>query len=757
MAISVAHVVKLLRNTYHEVVLATARPARVARRTRGSAQSWNTPDVRGSNASSERRSCGLLTRSRASVAGGGSPEERSLNTEQKRRQDSPAAQIRATLLRSRGQTAWLEQDRTGRDSNQSRYTDTITRATPGSARTSLPSGSLSHGRVMHMSRARVVPDDRTTGAFELSDLEKLLETALVNARRRQAQIALPAVLTGLSLLFLLVTLQISRHALARDAHLRTGRTIGVAALDFALSAATVLVLVLLGLALQPLASFRPLLALAFAIIAVHGVASGALWCVPLVHAVASGGWTSASALALGSVGAHAAVDLATGLLSLSLCAAAAWPPSSGAHARQLLSGFFTLATSWLALGAGLTVLDALVDAAPDNTRAFGGEDVLDGANTLAALLGALALGVRRARSGLRGALGQLARTKGRSAALAPLIGFGSAHETSPAAVIAAAMRTFRPFELTPQSLGASMFAHAADARAPDAVHACEARSTSCVAPPLLAPSRAPSFSRRAGAQTPSAAESRQRDAHMLNPPAAEKRLGSQRHSIVGGARQQRESTPTADKADYFVVHARADDARLRQRALERWSAHKARAGGPVPVVWLQAHADGVRGGASRIESSLVHLARSRRLLLLCGPSFADDVHVLMLLWAWHQLHGSRSSTGVEIVPVIANAGEADALVASIDAFAVVHTAERLAGDEDGRRFVRALQADSVSRFNELVRGYLPRVTEAIGTYAALQLGVRSDDVVAHAHTPAREPLSACVPHAAPAGGCVADA
>lgn len=719
--ISQAHVIKLLRNTYHDVVLLTARKARYsefpsspgAEMGEGTSADWGTWN---GGAHSKR-------------------ERHTMNGRASRASDVRSGSIKGKqLLRSRVTTAWHEPERNSGDGNsrgrgdygsRGRTTRTTTSSESlGSAKGAL-FGSPALRRLLSQqtkhspdaapkapapvapeSAARALPADapatpiakaRRSVAMpmDLDELEALLERALVDVRRRQTRIALPTTLASLAVLIVLLALR-ARWVAGEDARAQgeAAASVGVASGALVVSALISLSLLLLGLTLQPVSSFRRVFALTYAMLGAHGLTScvlRALWLERRLTAagvlLGSGARDPAAAESSGAVGFFgerekllltvllAVVDALLGMGSAALCASAA--RRTGASSRSLLESFCRLVGGWLGICGAVHLAEASFGA-----RAAA-VDAMHGLASALELLCALALVLRRVRGSFRGAIARLTRDKGRSAAIAPLLGFGSRHESSPAEVIAAASRAFRPVALTSSRLADLRF--------------CAEESGARLSRTWNLP---PELSRCStnGTAASSARTSRRKIFDAAEPSG---------HHVLA----------QHDVADYLIVHAGKDDCKLRERALARWAERRARRSESVPIVWCrELSAEGELSAVGRLEHSVVHLARAKKLLLLWGPSFVDDLHALMHIWVWRLLKGSMAN--VEVVPVIANADESEALVASIDAFAVVHAAEHLVATEDGRRIALALESDSISRFNELVRGYLPLVTAAIAQYKA---------------------------------------
>ena len=153
-----------------------------------------------------------------------------------------------------------------------------------------------------------------------------------------------------------------------------------------------------------------------------------------------------------------------------------------------------------------------------------------------------------------------------------------------------------------------------------------------------------------------------------------------------------------------------------------------------------------------LERIAVHLAYSRKLLLLAGPTVASRLWCCVELYTWAVLGGAVED--VEVVLVGKNASEHTQTVASFDAFHVMYTraleptssghGTLTGGDVPGSRTIgaaassiaeehSALSADghevahrlqlvveraTVGVFNKTIRAYLPAVRKAVDAAAA---------------------------------------
>lgn len=147
------------------------------------------------------------------------------------------------------------------------------------------------------------------------------------------------------------------------------------------------------------------------------------------------------------------------------------------------------------------------------------------------------------------------------------------------------------------------------------------------------------------------------------------------------------------------------------RALAAWAApHAARHGGRAPTVWLDALC--APHGASHEEHlarTPVVMARARGLLVLWGPSLLDRMYPVLELVLWLALRGELSA--VTVLPVAQTDADFDAIVASVDAFAVMYSRAREERVEVA--LVRAFELATVPTINEAVRAFLPAVRAAV--------------------------------------------
>lgn len=162
------------------------------------------------------------------------------------------------------------------------------------------------------------------------------------------------------------------------------------------------------------------------------------------------------------------------------------------------------------------------------------------------------------------------------------------------------------------------------------------------------------------------------------------------------------------------MHSWADDPHAKCEALRTWLASKTASGDPPPTAWLDAAcADPSLLPRERLPHMLPCLAMCRKLLLVASPSVLDELWTVCELFAWLLLGGSLEDVEVVIIVGTSNEEANNAVLAAFDAFAVMYARAARADDEE--RIVRAVELASVSRFNEAVRSYLPRIREAVAS------------------------------------------
>jgi hypothetical protein len=217
----------------------------------------------------------------------------------------------------------------------------------------------------------------------------------------------------------------------------------------------------------------------------------------------------------------------------------------------------------------------------------------------------------------------------------------------------------------------------------------------------------------------------------------------------GGRRGNDGSHERKGAVVYFVAHARADSIADKAAALARW----ARAQPSPPTVHVDpCAADGGGGRAGRSEPAsvagggggaqeqlalaLASLGLCSRLLVLAGPALADSLRTVALVHAWtclgrsvdeidvqlvfeHASHDGgrgRRGAGVETAGLALDAAPSSAqlacgraVLASLDAFAVMYAR---ADDDDaavGAQLTLAVEIGGACAYNESVRALAPLV------------------------------------------------
>lgn len=185
------------------------------------------------------------------------------------------------------------------------------------------------------------------------------------------------------------------------------------------------------------------------------------------------------------------------------------------------------------------------------------------------------------------------------------------------------------------------------------------------------------------------------------------------------ARPRRKSAEE-ESADYLIVHAAGESAEQKRAALHGWLAKwrrehglgEADAGGGSrsaqsargPSVLLGAPRPQAAGTSAEAQLAHMpfHLARARKLLLLCGVDFARSFEAVAHLYVWIATGGSLDN--VELL-LLGGPDAADDVVASLDAFHVMWI-EPAYNEHVQERLVRAVEIASVAAFNEVVRSYM---------------------------------------------------
>ncbi|KAG8468483.1 hypothetical protein KFE25_013566 [Diacronema lutheri] len=167
----------------------------------------------------------------------------------------------------------------------------------------------------------------------------------------------------------------------------------------------------------------------------------------------------------------------------------------------------------------------------------------------------------------------------------------------------------------------------------------------------------------------------------------------------------RNTAEAEDRVDFFVVHSHLDSAELKRAALADWCARREDCG---ETVWLDVLSDDAGiAPDERLAHMPFHLARARKLLVLCGLDFARSFEAVAQLFIWAVLGGSLGD--VELL-LLGGPESAAGVYASFDAFHVMW-AQPARCSRSQERLVRAVELASVAGFNEVVRAYLQCVPQ----------------------------------------------
>eukprot|EP00302_Diacronema_sp_CCMP2436_P025384 CAMPEP_0179931174 /NCGR_PEP_ID=MMETSP0983-20121128/10506_1 /TAXON_ID=483367 /ORGANISM="non described non described, Strain CCMP 2436" /LENGTH=361 /DNA_ID=CAMNT_0021835519 /DNA_START=224 /DNA_END=1310 /DNA_ORIENTATION=+ len=158
---------------------------------------------------------------------------------------------------------------------------------------------------------------------------------------------------------------------------------------------------------------------------------------------------------------------------------------------------------------------------------------------------------------------------------------------------------------------------------------------------------------------------------------------------------------------------------------------------PFAVVWIDAAcADPSLKSVERLACVPAYMARCNRLLVLAGPTLADQLWCVGELFTWRVMCGKLRN--VEVVLVASDAETRAAIIASLDAFHVMW-ARPPPGAEATRALVQLVEMAGVAKFNQVVRAYLPAVRAAVEAAAeAEQQAERSAAEYAHLAAAPRE-------------------
>lgn len=158
--------------------------------------------------------------------------------------------------------------------------------------------------------------------------------------------------------------------------------------------------------------------------------------------------------------------------------------------------------------------------------------------------------------------------------------------------------------------------------------------------------------------------------------------------------------------------------------LATWAARWEQRHGRTPILWMDLLCnDPSLQPHEHLQHMPAYLAKSRRLLLLAGPTVADRLWCTVELFCWFAVGGTLE--GVHVLPIVESEAASQMVAASFDTFAVMET--RASREDDKLRMVHAVELAHISRFNDVVRSYLPVVRSAmeLGSFGAGDQSPRS--------------------------------
>ncbi|KAG8470407.1 hypothetical protein KFE25_008828 [Diacronema lutheri] len=223
------------------------------------------------------------------------------------------------------------------------------------------------------------------------------------------------------------------------------------------------------------------------------------------------------------------------------------------------------------------------------------------------------------------------------------------------------------------------------------------------APSLLAHGPRDSYARRALVRavgvraqgTPAEAQ----DAQQLQQPHAAPPAGD---AALSGAPKQAE-------VDAYVVHSFYDSMDLKAAALEGWAQRWEARHGRTPTVFMDVLcADPSLRPWEHLQHMPAYLAKSKSLLILAGPTLTDRLWCMMELYTWFCVGGSLQH--VHVLPLSTDEATCQKVIAAFDTFAVMYA--RTSSEDDKQRLVLAVEIALVGRFNDAIRSYLPVVRSA---------------------------------------------
>ena len=324
-----------------------------------------------------------------------------------------------------------------------------------------------------------------------------------------------------------------------------------------------------------------------------------------------------------------------------------------------------------------------------------------------ALLLALLLATAGAHRRVQALLGRLVSSVGEEAALAALIGFGSAHEREPDQLVDEAVQLLAPVELSGAELERLAYLLAGADGAPTPRHHARFGAGDAAAGGILGVG-GKGLDRISGAW-PSFERKKPRDAGARRAPLScghVRPLPLSRESSALTLAEHARAGSHGQQIDAYVVQSTADPPEQRARALDVWARAFATREGRPPLVYLDvACADPGLEPHELLAHTPCYLALSASLLVLAGPSLTDQLWCVAQLFAWRAMGGTLER--VAVVPLGGAARAYDETVAAFDAFHVMYAAsdERMVR----RRIVRMIELANVATVNEVIHSYAAAV------------------------------------------------
>lgn len=170
-------------------------------------------------------------------------------------------------------------------------------------------------------------------------------------------------------------------------------------------------------------------------------------------------------------------------------------------------------------------------------------------------------------------------------------------------------------------------------------------------------------------------------------------------------------------ADWFVLASDRDGVARAREALARFANVEIGRTGRFPSAWFaDACANMALDAVEQLAHEVVYMSQSRRLVVIWGSRFLDDLRCIALLWAWRAMFGSYEDVHV-LVPVEAR-DEADRVVAAVDAYSVRHHSRPPEGPlaplllDLHRQLVLMVDLAGAKAVNAMVWSFLPAVAAA---------------------------------------------